>query len=149
MATRRERILGEFVARLQTIRTENGYATDAGALILLGDVVALGPDDPPAAIAIVPQDDRPRFQGMQHFLEWPIEVQAIVTPDLDKAWLSVEAIVGDIKRAVETDDRTLAGLVPRTIERGTTRVLPRDPGVSVVGAGVTYLVPYAESWGNP
>ena len=147
MATRRELILSEFVERLQKIRTADGYATDAGALILLGQVVALGPDDPPAAIAIVPQDDVPVHQGVQHFIRWPIEIQAIANPELDKAWLMVEAMLGDIKRAVETVDRTLANLVPRTIERGATRILPREPGVAVVGVGITYVVPYAESWG--
>lgn len=149
MATRRERILGEFIARLQKVRVEGGYATDAGEEILLGQVVALGPDDPAVVIAVVPGDDRPQFQGVGNFISWPIEVQGVAGAELDHAWLMVEAVVGDIKRAIETDDRTLGGLVSRTIERGVTRVLPREPGVDIVGAGVTYLVPYVESWGQP
>ena len=64
-------------------------------------------------------------------------------------WILIEAMLGDVKRAMELSDRTLGGLVQRQIERGATRILPRESGARTVGVMVPYVVPFTERWGAP
>lgn len=149
MASNRESILAAFLARIGAIQIAKGFATDAGLAVTLGESPQLGPDDPDVMIAIIVNDDDPKFQGLQIMTQLPVSIQALAKADLADPWLAVEALLGDIKRAVELPDRTLGGLVKRQIERGSTRTLPRESGSTVVGAQVTYVCPYTEVWGNP
>jgi hypothetical protein len=147
--TRRSLILQAFVTRLSAITVDNGFETDAGATIYLGEAPALGPDDPAVAIALVVDDDHPTYQGEQVFNQLPIDICALAKVDIDQSWLAVEALIGDIKRAMELPDRTLGKLVPRQIIRGVTRTLPRETGSTTIGALVRYTAPFVEVWGNP
>lgn len=149
--SRRERILVALRDRLAAISTQNEFATDAGKTIFLGEVAALGPDDPPVAIAMVIQEDQvvAQVQGLKFLIHLPIEIQAIAKATLDEPWLAAEAVLADIKRAVELEDRTLGGLVTKTFDRGSTRVLEREEGSTTVGGGITYVFPHAEGWGQP
>lgn len=149
MATRRRSILEAVKTRLEAIRQDDGYATDAGETVFLGEAPALGPDDPDVAIVILVGEDEPHFQGEHVLLRLPLEIQAVAKADLDEPWLAVEDVLGDIKMAVETTDRTLGGLVKRQIERGATVTLEREPGSTYVGATLTYYAPYTERWGHP
>jgi hypothetical protein len=149
MSVRRQLILAEFVERLRVVSVANGFQTDAGEALYIGETPSLGPDDPAAAIAIVVGDETPSYQGMQIYLELPYEIQALARADLDQPWLTVEQVIADIKTAVELEDRTLGGLVKRQIKRGTVRTLGRDDGSTAVGAAVTYLAPFTETWGDP
>lgn len=147
--TTRELILSAFLVRVGEIRTANGFNTEVGWKVFLGETPVLGPDDPEAALAIVVREDVVPFQGENVLVHLALEFQAIAKADINHAWLMVERVLADIKRAVELPDRTLGKLVPRRIERGSSRTLPREPGSTVVGAGVTYTAPYVEAWGNP
>lgn len=149
MSTKRQDILEALRARLQAITRIGGYATDAGALVFLGEQPDLGPDDPDVALAIGVGDDEPGHQGEHVFIRLPLEIQAIAKASLDEPWLTIEAVIGDIKKAVEQSDRTLGGYVKRQIERGVTRTLAREPGSTTVGVGITYVAPYVEVWGAP
>lgn len=149
MPVRRQEILREFIERLETIAVANGYQTDAGQTLFIGETPALGEDDPAAAIAVLVGDEEPQYQGEQLLIRLPYDVQAHVRADLDEPWLTVEQVIADIKRAVELADRTLGGLVKRQIERGAVRALPRESGSTTVGASVTYYAPYTEAWGDP
>lgn len=147
---RRKQILEVLLARLQVIHTSHGYATDAGQALYLGETPELGPDDPSEAIAVVVLDDEPRWQGEGLLLRLPINIQGLARADLEKPWLTVEAVLGDIKRAIEQEDRTLGKLVNHPgLERGSTQTLPRADGSLTVGAGITYSGWYREGWGNP
>ena len=146
----RAAILAGIVTRLQAIDgTTDEFETTAGAHVVLGDVLALGPDDPDVVIGVLPQDDVVSYQGEQLSIQWPIEIQAVVKVDLVDGWQVVEAVLADIKRAIELPDRTLGGLVRRQIERGTTLTLEREPGSSTMGVGIVYVAPYTEVWGHP
>jgi hypothetical protein len=149
MASNRESILAALLARVGAIQIAAGFTSDAGLAVTLGESPLLGPDDPDVAIAILVNDDDPKYQGMQIMIRLPVSIQALANPNLADPWLAVEALLGDIKRAVELEDRTLGGLVKRQIERGPTRTVLREPGSTVVGAQVTYICPYTECWGNP
>lgn len=150
--TTRLSVLTAFAARLADITIANGYATDAGQLVVMGEAGELGESDPDAALAIVPGDDRQKTQAGTvgtAFLEWPIQLVALGKADLSQPWVTLENIVGDIKRAIETGDRRLGGLVKSDLQRGATRIVPREPGSLTIGVSVTYVVTIAEPWGQP
>lgn len=148
--SRRQQILEASVARLAVIQRGNGYATDAGDAIQLGEFTELGPDDPAEAIAVVPGEDVTRTQGDKHGITLPLEIQAIARVDLDEPHAAAEAVLADIKRAYEQADRTLGGLLEgKGIRRLVTRTLPREAGMTTVGVGVTYLLDFQETWGDP
>ena len=135
--------------RLEQIRKSNGYATDAGQLIFLGEQPVLGPDDPVAAIAMVVRRDEPGYQGENVDTVLPVEVQAIVKADITRPWATIEAVIGDIKKAVEVDHDLGGTLKPRGLERGATEPMDREAGSEFVGCGVTYRLNFAEQWGAP
>jgi len=149
MATRRERILEAFVERCRAIETKDGFATDAGWNVSLGAITVLGPDDPDVQIAVAPDDDVVKKEGPGLGIQLPVDIWAVAKANLENPHLAIEAVLGDIKKAVELADRTLGGLVPQQIERGTTHVMPREPGSVIVGAAITYLVFYKEAFGDP
>jgi hypothetical protein len=148
-ATRRLQILLAVMERLSGIKTSDGYATDAGFTVILGEKVEFSEDDPTHAVGVVVLNDDVRYVGENVSIMLPIECQAIAKVDINVPWVAAEQILGDIKLAMEQPDRSLGGLIPGFIKRGSTRVLPRDPGSTTVGVGVTYLVPYVETWGAP
>lgn len=143
----RQELLEAFKTRVSAIAKADGFQTDAGLTVFLGDTPALGPDDPPEAIAIVVGDDETRYQGEQVLIRLPVLLVALVKAELEEPWAAIEAILADLKTAVEKPGRTLCGVVK--IERGVTRTLPREMGSTTVGAALTYWCPYVECWGNP
>ncbi len=147
-ATVRQAILAAFLAAVREITIAHGFATDAGDKVFLGETAQLGEDDPDQAIALVVDDDEARSPGYV-FVTLPIVVQALAKADLDEPWLAVEALLGDLKRAIEQTDRTLGGLLKSELQRGSTRTLPREPGSTTVGASITYHCEYVEVWGQP
>lgn len=149
MSVRRQLVLEEFKDRLARVTVANGFQSDAGETLFVGETPDLGEDDPPAAIAILVGDEEPVYQGVQLHIRLPYEIQAHVKANLEQPWETVEQIIADIKKAVELEDRKFGGLIPRQIERGTVRGLPREAGQTTVGAAVTYLAAYTETWGDP
>lgn len=148
----RQRIIEALRDRVCAIRKSSGFQTDAGATVFLGEAPSLGPDDPDVAIAIViGEDGGQAYQGEQVLLNLPVEFQALAKACLEHPWRSFEAVLADIKTAVELADRRLGlgRVICHEIERGTTRTLDREEGTDVVGVAITYTVPYTEVWGTP
>jgi hypothetical protein len=151
----RQDILAEILSRVATIDVSQGFQTDAGRQVFFGESPQLGPDDPEAAIAVVVRDDFSTDQsgfgegedGISVAL-LPIEIQGVVKADLEQPWVTVEQIISDIKRAVETSDRGLGGLLAVALARGRTRTQHREPGSTIVGASIEYRAIVAESWGG-
>lgn len=146
--SRRQQILAALLTLAGTVTVENGYATDAGLRVFLGDEVMLGDDDPPSAIAIVVQDSVP--SQPTGYIDEPldVEVQALVKADLEQPYIAAEVLLADIKQAFETADRTLGGLLKGEMTLGPTRVVPRQPGALTVGVGVTYRTRFLRQWGT-
>jgi hypothetical protein len=148
----RQAILMQLLARVTAIQVANGFSTDAGLAVLFGETPMLGPDDPSAAIAVIVGDDQSPDPyanlGDDVLTQVPVDIQAIARADVDQPWQTVEAIIADIKRAVETGDRTLGGLLTRNLQRGRTRTLNREPGATSIGASVQYAPIYLETWGG-
>jgi hypothetical protein len=155
MGSKRQDALEDLRDRLSQITTDNGFASNAGALIFVGEVPRIGPDDEPAAICVVVGPDQPSTTGSRTICRVPIEIQAIVPADLADPMVALEGILGDVKRAVEIEgveayrSRGLNGTLPVGLERASTRWLPRQEGDAFVGAGVGYVAIFDESWGQP
>lgn len=135
--------------RLRGITKLAGYNTDVGKLVFLAEEPVLGPDDPEAALAIVVGTDEPGFQGEHVVVRLPVEVQAVVKVAASDPWMTIEAILEDVYKAVETDHNLGGALLARGLERGSTRPLDREPGSEYVGAGVEYRLLYKQLWGTP
>lgn len=144
---RRQLILEAFKSRLEAITAVDGFQTNAGDAVFLGESVVIGPEAD-TAIAVVVGDEESRYVGANVFSVLPIEIHAFARADLDEPWLAAEAVLADIKRAIEIEDRTLGG-VSRRIERRGTRAIDREPGATVVGISIGYEAAYVEAWGNP
>jgi hypothetical protein len=147
MATRLS-ILTAVRTRLQGILRTAGFATDAGALVRLGEAFELAENDPDAALAIVVRDDTVKAQGKKLFITLPIAVYALGKVNLDEPWEAIEDLLLDIKAVMETDDLRLGGLLRASMERGSTRTIDREPGSLTFGASIAYYLPYDETWGG-
>lgn len=152
-ASKREGALLEMRRRLQQIRIANDFLTDAGETVLIGEDPVFGPDDPPMAIAVMVGGGADAVRGMSGTLDCrvPISVQAFIRADAaDEPMLAIEAVLADIKRAVELEDRSLDGwCLPTGLMRTGTRSLERAPGSEFVGAAVDYEAQFEEGWGKP
>lgn len=149
MASRRQTLLAQIQARLQAITRGNGFQTDAGDAVFLNESPVLGPDDPPEAIAVMVGEDVPVWVGENVHVTVPIEIQGLANADLEAPWITAEAVVADIKQAMELEDRRFGGLLAGRMERGSTRVVEREEGQTTVGVSVEYLFPVSEAWGDP
>jgi hypothetical protein len=147
--TLRRQILEVILARVAEIRTENGYATDAGQKVFAGKVVQLGPADPKEALAVFIAAESPSFQRGNVLSALPIRIIALVETLGDAPALRLEDAIGDIKRAMETADRTLGGLIRDGLKRGDTQVFDLQPGGTTTAASVAYFAPYVDGWGQP
>lgn len=148
MITRRVLILQRFGALLGTIQVANGFDTDAGLKVYIGAAPELGPTDPDYAIVVVPRDELATEEGRIANVI-PVEVQAIGKVTIPDAWIGVELLLGDIKGAVELEDRTLGSILKGVMKRGPTRTLEREPGSTTIGTAIVYTCPYVDEWGNP
>jgi len=150
--TRRQLIIAALLARVQGIRQVDGFATDCGEATVIGEVGELGPDDPEQAISFNVGDEEQIWQapGKAFMVRLPFSIRALSKAE-SEPWKTVEAIVGDIKRAVEKiTDLTLGGLIDaQGLERGPVVSLDREPGSRTVGAAVLYRVSFKEGWGTP
>lgn len=154
----RQAALAELVRRLEQVAIDNNFQTNAGQKVFLGEAVQLGPDDPEATIAVVVQPDNPTHSMVNVGIELTVEIVAVVRenaavitePGRERApWFTIEAILADIKRAVETDYDLGGILLTNGLRRGSTRPLEREAGSEFVGASVEYVLHYAERWGQP
>jgi len=154
VSSRRQRILEVMKGRLETIQVVDGFQTDAGQHVLLGELPEFGPADPAQAIALIPGEDvvNPHLSNIP--IEWPLNICALVPARVRESWKDIEAMLADIKQAVELEDRLLGGLLVEGrsrlgLFRGTTETLERRSGSEFVGAVITYVAPYVEAWGHP
>jgi hypothetical protein len=157
--SRRQAALEDLRNRLAFITVAKGYNTDAGRHIFLGEAPRWGPDDPPAGLAIAIGDDSVQVQGGIITASIPLQVWAVVPVAAAEPLVAIEAIIADIKEAVEIErdgsvDRALGVLEgstatePRGLARGITRALRREEGSEYVGAAVEYVATLQEQWGG-
>ncbi len=145
----RREAIAEFKRRLQQIEQSNGYLTNVGQVIAVGEAYQLGPDDPPAALAMVilDEDRLPARGDIKISFHLPIEVIVLVKPDLDDVIGSIEDGIQDVKQAIERGDRQFGGILDNTLRRGIIRTLPRESGSQTCGAIIPYTLPISEAYG--
>ena len=153
MATRRQQIITEIVSRLKAITKVGFFETDAGQNVFVGEIVRFGENDPDSAITVVVGDETTVSQRVQVIYDFTLDIQALFKAQLDDPWELIEEMIGDIKNAVELEDRTLGGMVNGNGQSGLVRVgvttIPREPGSPVIGASVTYNARCNDTWGSP
>ena len=158
-ASRRQVALEDLRTRLSYVQIAKGYNTDAGKTILLGEEPRFGPDDPTTALALSIGDESVDVQGAVITTRVPVSVWAIVPVGTSEPLLAVEAIIVDIKEAVEIEpdgsiERSLgviegsSATQPKGLQRGPTRALKRQEGSTYVGAAVEYVLTFEERWGG-
>ena len=160
--SKRQVALADLLTRLAFIQKAKGYNTDAGAHIFEGEAPRLGNGDPPAALAVFVGDDTPETSGGLVRTRVPIEIWATVPAGLQSPLMAIEAIIADIRTAVEIEqdasvDRSLGlfngvtgapATLPLGLERGPTRPLRREPGSEYVGASAEYVARFETQWGT-
>ncbi len=149
----RAEILLATLARLRTIQRVTGYRTDAGLSVIVG-ALTLGPDDPFEAICLLPARTTPLGSpiGEHVAVDLPLQIAGVARvsswQEYADAWLRSEAMIADVIQAMETEDRTLGGLVHGDLRRGDVEPIERDGGAMDVGMLVTYHAPYRTAWGG-
>jgi hypothetical protein len=160
--SKRQAAISDIVRRLEFITKAKGYNTDAGEHIFVGEAPTFGEADPPEALAVLVEEDSPRIEGGLIRTRTPIEIWAVVPAGTSDPLLAVEAIISDIKEAMEieadgsldrflgtvTDDDRPYGTLPKGLERGTIKPLRRQEGSTYVGAAVEYIAHFEERWGG-
>jgi hypothetical protein len=149
---KRGRILDALMARLREIRAEYSYATDAGANVALGRVSTSRSDAYPR-LALVPGETATLITNGRDILRTlPLTVEGVIDVDPADPIRPVEALLGDVKRAIfSPEDQTLGGLLVEDdgLSYGEERHLEAEPGASLVGCQVDLVVKYWERYGHP
>jgi hypothetical protein len=138
------------------IQVANGYQTDAGLTVFLGEAPVLSENDATVAIAIEAGDEQPADASfgsrlspsrMELPVTFPVEVHAYARVDLAEPVIAREAVIGDIKRCVENEEDWPDEL--KALERGDVSRFERADGTVAIGGMVEYLFTYVETWGAP
>lgn len=147
----REQVADAVIARVREIQRINGFNTDAGLAVVLGQRVAPSESDPDTVLQVmVGSDTNATWQSGKVFYRIPFEFQVISRAGRAESWREAERLLQDVKRAIELPDTKLGGLLDHPgLERIPARTLEREPGAEDVGIEITYLAPVQESWGNP
>lgn len=156
MSSRRQLTLAALATLLEEITVANGFNTDAGEMVHLGQDVELGENDPGPAILVISGIEKFDPAATKLYSAWPISIRAVagvVDNDFDEAWTIAELVVADIEKAVETADRTLGGLINWNGAHGlildSIQTVERDAGSSVVAVDVVYIARLQRTWGDP
>lgn len=149
--SKREQIIDALVARAQAITQYNGFNTDAGESMVIGEELKLGPDDPDSLLfLLIGNDESASWQAGKVFYRIPFRFQVISKAGRVDTWRDVERLLQDVKRAIELADVKLGGLLDHPgLIRLPCRSLEREVGATDVGVELTYLTPLQETWGNP
>lgn len=147
--SQRQKAIATLRTRVRNIRTGLGFQTNVGETVILGERPALGDSDPDAAVVMVVGEDDITHQAEDVTTWVPVGIQALAKASIDDPWMTVEAVIADIKQAVEID-HDLGGTLPRRgLERVSVAPLDREEGSTFVGAVVAYRLLTKEKWGAP
>ena len=149
----RQEILAEIISRLEGIRRTAGYQTDIGARVVIGEVPVFSEGDEEQWLSVEPSDSDINHSMENVGAEWIVEVQAMSRADAESPWLTIEALIADVCKAIENDsdgetDRDLGGLCIE-IRKASDRIIKREAGSDYVGAAVGYRILFGRPWGTP
>lgn len=146
MPSRRAQVIEAVLARLGTIRPDQGYATDAGLRVHYGraDVT---PDDSLPVLLLRAEDSAAIAEGNRVIRELPLTVQGIVRADDRHPLLPVEPLLDDIQRALLHPSTWIEGNLVTRISYGMIRTIDREPGSRLVAIEVGLTVRFHEPYG--
>jgi len=150
-ATKLLRIINAVASRVQEIQIANGYYTDAGLDVRL-DEREPHEDDVPCASVWLDPGEIGQTQNSRQRVTQSINVVAYGVLTGRGAQVDGAELLADIQRAVETDDRTLTGLLLDSvygIQAQTFEVIMPESGVNAVAARITYAIPHVRKSGDP
>lgn len=149
-------IAAALAARLATIRTANGYATEAGQHVYRG-AIGIAEEQAPF-ISIVEQEDQVEDQRIKDRsagadpidadILLPFDIVAVGPCDPDNPSIAGHTLVADIKRAVFGGDLTWGGLATHTRYIGRS-IPPRTAGSTLVEVRVSIRIGCVENLANP
>ena len=146
MASRRRRILEEIETRLQ--------AALPAAVVLIGRLPKLGPDDKDLAISILPGEDAPDEDAPRVRRQWEIAITVIRRAgEDDDVWLDLEDQFATVMTAIEgtrtggTPPGTSLGGRCSALIRGSVVPIERTEGTRAEGAEITYTLAFPSGVG--
>lgn len=144
-------IVKALAARLEVIRTANGYRTDAGAQVYRGRIVFDASDSLPALTVFDDEDDVLQINGaLRAKLGLSVTIEGIAQADPDNPSDTGHAMVADIKKAIFSPDydQTFGGMVAKLSYAGR-RMQSREGGSGHISVAVMLTVEYVEDLTNP
>lgn len=144
--TKRQRIFAAVVAQMRTIRTANGYQTDAGALVEEWQTHFDEAELPAISVFDMPESSETPHRGSvmaTHML--PIQVRIFTRSNTPATEL--RKMIGDVLTAVGKDPRW-GGLAIDTVPDKSGFVIPED-SFEIAGAAVSFSVEHMTKTFNP
>ena len=145
------RILDEVVRRVETITVANGFASDIGLRVF---VDSRNPQDTEVPCAMVSFEQRTAesFISCSAKAAMTVTVTGYAAVDAAIGYQVAFDVLGDIQRAVETDDTTLGGLLSGAdygLSWESDAVGFPDAGGNVIAGTVNYNAPHMRKAGDP
>ena len=135
-------------ARLETIRTANGYATEAGQYVYRGRR-SLDPGHLPALVLHEGEDQIQQQSNRQISAGLPFTIQATArVASADHPNITAHDLVADIQRCIFADDLALDGITGQMLYEGRT-IGDREDGSNIITATVMIQVPFVQDLANP
>lgn len=147
--SKRKQIIVALRARLEEIKTADGYLTEAGEHVSLGPL-ALSADDPLPQVGLVPAGNELVDKNLDNdeTRRWSFSVEGALKND-DDAVLTVEDLIGDIKRAIfRKADVILGGLALEVESVAGETATPPQEGGTIYTCAVPVVVRYVEEYGG-
>lgn len=143
-------IAAAVAARIETIRTANGYATEIGVRVYRGRR-KIDEGHLPCAVIVEGDDEVPdmREGSTQAKIRQPFIIEGHTDCDPDNPNDAAHAIVADIKRAIFSGDLTLGGLTRSAVRYAGRSIAPREDGLSIVSAAVEISIEFVEELAQP
>lgn len=151
--TLRQQILAVLKTRAQAITSANGFTTDAGMRLEHGPYEG-STDDAVPLLRLMTAEAEPFVQDDVIGYHWPIYLVGVAArPDADPLD-AAEVLLGDLKRALFLQDRTLDGVLKANrnvgdVTYGRAWTEGPVPGGTRVSAGVEIVVTFFEKYGDP
>lgn len=140
-------IAAVIVARLATIRTAAGYATQAGATVYRGRRHV--PEEAMPCLTLIEGDDNVIERNEnQASIVLPFTIEGHIACDPDHPNDAAHRLIADIKRSVFGGDPRLGGLAKDTFYTGRI-ISPRVDGVTAVVVAVSLEVRMVETVDAP
>lgn len=130
--TIREKIIQQFVTRLATIRTANGYNTEIGSTVERARK-SLDPDDLPACVVYPQPETAEPLAGMTQ-LTMPIRIEGLAKYGSANPSVVAEMILGDLIKCILSSSWDRRTLIPSPVSPATY-IDQYDSGVEYKGGG--------------